>query len=106
MITEKEYVEQLFQTMKSFNVLCMKEDVNSFTVCIKYNLKVLTSPNWFLQVFQKGLISLQANVETRVEKRNEIMQLFELAIQEDVKLLSKDIAAVQIAANVKYQSAL
>jgi hypothetical protein len=55
---------------------------------------------FFFQVFQKGLISLQANVEKRVDKRNEILQLFELAIQEDVKLLSKDIAAVQIAANV------
>jgi hypothetical protein len=54
----------------------------------------------FLKVFQKGLISLQANVEKRVEKRYEIMQLFELAIQEDVKLLSKDITAVEIAANV------
>jgi hypothetical protein len=35
-----------------------------------------------------------------VEKRNDIMQLFEQAIQEDVKMLSKDITAVQIAANV------
>jgi hypothetical protein len=57
----------------------------------------------FFKVFQKGLISLQANVEKRVEKRYEIMQLFELAIQEDVKLLSKDITAVQIAANVNHK---
>jgi hypothetical protein len=44
---------------------------------------------------------LQANVEKRVQKRNEIIQLFEHAIQEDVKLLSKDITSVQIAAKVK-----
>jgi hypothetical protein len=36
MIKEKEYVEKLFHTMKCFNVLCMKEDINSFTVCRKY----------------------------------------------------------------------